>query len=1298
MHLFAAKPGGFVDDEGIVDLQQTPAEVVILSAADSSLSALAQAVERLGDAYPSVRLANWMNLVKPAAYDLYEDRVLEQARLVIVSLLGGSAYWQYGHERLLAWAAADPTRQLILVPGCDAPDDALLTASSVSFEAAHRVWRYLREGGADNAEQLLRFVAAECLKQGSAAALAWREPRAIPAALLYEPDRPEATLADWHARRDASRPVCLLLFYRSHLQGANTAVLDGLIAALEAQGLAPLAVAVASLKEDACVAFVDHLIEQTGAGLVVNTTGFSVNRAPDEGEVDGGAPDGAQAHGDGGLFVGRPVVLQAILASSPEEDWRDKAAGLHSRDVAMQVVLPEMDGRVITRAVGFKAESHYSERCQLSVTRHRLHPERAAFVAALAWRYARLRQMPNGDKRLALVLANYPARDGRIGNGVGLDTPASTVNLLRALEAAGYPLENLPENGDDLIRRLQASVTNEAQSLAWRGSWQSLGVDDYLAWFHTLPATLREAVWRRWGAPEEDPRHRQGRLLISGIRLGETFVGIQPSRDISEGPDADPTRSYHDTELVPPHGYLAFYLWLREHYRVDAVIHVGKHGSLEWLPGKSTALSAECWPDVALGPLPHFYPFIVNDPGEGAQAKRRSQAVIIDHLMPPLARAELYGDMATLESLTDEYYQALGMDPRREALIRTRILAHLKHTGIDRELSQTAGEPEGAGEGNDEDEDLLTELDTYLCDIKEAQIRHGLHVLGILPPANKRAATLVAILRLPRGDSPTQQGLLHALADDLGLRAPDETGARFDPLAVGAEPWQGPRPQALRAQSEAPWRSAADTRERLEGLAERLVEAYVLASGDLDALTREYPATATLCRHARDGLWATMRHGAEREIGALLDGLDGRFVPPGPSGAPSRGRLDVLPTGRNFFSVDNRAVPSPAAWSLGEASAQAFIERYLQDHGDYPRRLGLSIWGTATMRTGGDDIAQALALMGVRPIWSLGSQRVVDVEVIPSTLLGRPRVDVTLRVSGFFRDAFPHVIRLFDAAVRAVASYHEPGEGNTIRAAVEARRGELEAAGLSPEAAEQEAGYRVFGSKPGEYGTGLDRLVDARAWESADDLAEAYVSAGAYAYGQFPDSGAGARRAFERQLDGLQAVLHNQDNREHDILDSSTYYAFQGGMANAGRALSGEAPAIYHADHANPARPRIRTLKEELARVVRSRVLNPKWIEAMREHGYKGAFEMAATVDYLFAYDATTDLVADYQYAQVTEALVLDEANQRFLREHNGAALEEMAERLLEAVQRGLWQDAGEHGEALKELLLEFDERREQAS
>jgi cobaltochelatase CobN len=1294
MHLFAAKPGGFVDDEGIIDLQQSPAEVVIMSAADSNLSALALAVDRLGDDYPSVRLANWMNLVKPAAFDLYEDRVLEKARLVIVSLLGGTGYWQYGYERLLAWAAAKQERQLIVVPGCDAPDDALLEDSSVSFDAAYRVWRYLREGGVDNAEQLLRYVGSECLAGGEDLTLApaWQEPKVIPVAVIYASQatgRQAISLSEWREQRVAERPVCLLLFYRSHLQGANTAVLDGMIDALKAQGLEPLAVAVASLKEGPCIAFANHLIEQTGAILVVNTTSFSVNRNTDDTDA---LSDEQRSDLSGSLFFGNPVVLQAMLASSTKDDWQGMAAGLHSRDMAMQVVLPEMDGRIITRAVGFKAEAHYNARAQLSVTHHTLHSERAAFVATLARRFCDLRQAPNADKRIALIMANYPNRDGRIGNGVGLDTPASTLNILNALASSGYPVNDMPENGDALIRLLQGTVTNDHASLDQRACWQSIGVDEYLTWFQTLPATLQETVYTRWGAPTDDPKCRQGRLMISGIRLGETFVGIQPERDFI----ADLTQSYHDSELAPPHSYLAFYLWLREHYQVDAVIHVGKHGNLEWLPGKSTALSADCWPDIALGPMPHFYPFIVNDPGEGAQAKRRSQAVIIDHLMPPLARAELYGPMAALEALTDEYYQALDMDPRRESLIREQILAHLRQTGIDQELALQVG---NKPDDSPDDAEMLNKLDTYLCDIKESQIRHGLHVLGTLPPQEKLAGTLVALLRLPRGAAVAQRGLLHNIAGDLRLSVNVQENAQpFDPLAASSEPWNGPKPSVLANQLADHWRTGADTRERMELLAEQLIADYVLAQGCLSKLAHDYPATAQQLRYAREQLWVAMQRGVKMEIQSLLDGLDGLFVPPGPSGAPSRGRLDTLPTGRNFFSVDNRSIPSPAAWTLGQKSAQAFVERYLQDNGDYPRRLGLSIWGTATMRTGGDDIAQAFALMGVRPKWSLGSQRVFDFEVIPSMLLNRPRVDVTLRVSGFFRDAFPNVIRLFDAAVQAVAEYQEPGDSNTIRTAVLSQQRTLEAQGLTPESAAQQARYRIFGSKPGEYGTGLNRLIENRAWDNADDLAEAYLDAGAYAYGQFKDWGIAARGAFEQQLKGLDAVMQNQDNREHDILDSNSYFAFQGGMANASRSLSGQAPDIYHADHANPAVPKIRTLKEELARVIRSRVLNPKWINAMREHGYKGAFEMAATVDYLFGYDATTDLVADYQYAQVSEAFVLDAANQQFLREHNPAALEEMAERLLEAAQRGMWQDPGEQGQALQDLLLEMDEAKETGS
>ncbi|OZG72709.1 cobaltochelatase subunit CobN [Hahella sp. CCB-MM4] len=1326
MHLFAAKPGGFVDDEGIIDLNQSPADIIILSAADSSLSALAHAAEDLPDDYPSIRLANWTHLLKPAAFDLYQDKVLDRARVVVLSLLGGQGYWEYGYERLLEWAQRrGHNRQLILVPGDDAPDESLFAASTSNREDTLRVWRYLRESGTHNSRQLFNFLAASYFDYPGS----WLEPRSLAPCAIYFPSgsgaSPDKSLKSdylsilesldwwqtrWNSRcsdrlqvqgknqdRQSVNTVVLLLFYRSHLQSANTRMFDELIEQMEVQGLCPLPVSVASLKDEATLKQLNALIAATGAVLIVNTTGFAVNRVS--------SPDLASEPTSFNSPFEKPLpVLQLILSSTTEQDWEDYSQGLRSRDIAMQVVLPEMDGRIITRAISFKTENYYSRRCETSIVRYHLNQERARFVSQLAYRYCQLACKPNEEKRIALILANYPTKDGRIGNGVGLDTPASTVNILKALQQSGYPVTDVPETGTALIETLLEAVTNNPNTLNFLPCWQSLALEEYQRYFQALPEACREAVLAQWGEPEQDPKYRQGRIILAGIRLGETFIGIQPAR----GFDRDLAANYHDPDLIPPHSYLAFYFWLRHTYQVDAVIHVGKHGNLEWLPGKGTALSSGCWPDIALGPMPHFYPFIVNDPGEGAQAKRRTQAVIIDHLMPPMTRAETYGELSELEGLVDEYYQASGMDKRRENWLKESILNLVRNTGVINELG-IGGDLESVSD----DEQLLTELDAYLCDIKEAQIRHGLHILGELPPTDKLADTLVALLRLPRGDTAESRGILHNLAQDLELCPRTED---FNPLAAGAEEWNGPRPDILKRVSDAPWRTAADTRERLEILAREWIHRYVLddETGEgidggkgilgiealegrerIEAIARQFPSTFRQLIYTRERLKPALEQSAGLEIASLLRGLEGEFIPPGPSGAPTRGRLDTLPTGRNFFSVDCRSIPSPAAWAIGERSAQSLIERHLQEHGDYPRELGLSVWGTATMRTGGDDIAQAFALMGIKPVWAQGSHRVVDFEIVPTMLLKRPRVDVTLRVSGFFRDAFPNVIRLYDAAVQAIARLEEPGNDNTIQQHILSRQSALQGTGLSQEDAFRQASFRVFGSKPGAYGAGLQGLIDERCWEQKGDLAEAYVNWGGYAYGQIQGDGIQAREEFQHRLSRLDVVVQNQDNREHDLLDSDDYYQFQGGMSNAVKVFSGEMPTIYHGDHSNPAAPKIRTLKEELNRVIRSRVLNPKWISAMREHGYKGAFEMAATVDYLFAYDATTDLIDDYQYAQVTQALVLDDLNQNFLKQHNLSALEEMAERMLEATQRGMWQDPGEHAQALQDLLLDIDAQRE---
>ncbi len=1211
MHLLATGIGTIADGSAAVDLRQTPGEIVVLTAADSEIACLAAAQRRLVDAepdWPRLRLANLLRLGHNYSVDLYADQVIAAARLVVVRLLGGRGYWTYGVDRLAA-LCREKEIPLAFLPGDDQPDAELARLSTAPAEAVHRLWRYLAEGGAANAEQLLRYAAALIGR-----AVAWREPAPLLRAGLYWPDESAPDLDRLRARWTQDAPVAALVFYRALVQAASTAPIDAMIEALRARGLNPLPLFVMSLKEPQSAALLAETLAAAPPAIVLNATGFATS-APGE------------AHRPGPFDRADCPVLQVILASGEEAAWRAGTRGLEARDLAMSVALPEVDGRIITRAIAFKAAARRDPLTEADLVAPMPVADRIDFVADLARSWVRLRETPPRDRRVVIVLANYPNRDGRIGNGVGLDTPASVIEVLHALAAAGYAVADIPADGDALIRRLLAGTTNSTAGQRRDGD-ESFPLSDYSAFLASLPRAVQERVRARWGVPERDPFFREGRLdcgsfAMPALHCGHVTIAVQPAR----GYNIDPKQSYHDPDLPPPHGYLAFYAWIATGLRAHAVVHLGKHGNLEWLPGKALALSAECFPEAALGPMPHLYPFIVNDPGEGTQAKRRAQAVIVDHLTPPLTRAESYGRLAELERLVDEYYAAAAGDRRRLQPLAAEILELLRVTGLDRDCGIAAADAESAA---------LGKLDAYLCELKEMQIRDGLHVFGRAPKGDQLVDLLVALARLPRGAAPAQASLLRALAEDLRLG--------FDPLGadLGA-PWPGPRPKALAA--DGAWRSTGDTVERLEGVARRLVSGAQQAA---KGWTRTEAVLDWIERVARPAVLAC----GDAEIGGLLRGLAGRFVPPGPSGAPTRGHPEVLPTGRNFHSVDTRAVPTPAAWSLGWKSAQLLVARHAQEHGDYPRRLALSAWGTANMRTGGDDIAQALALMGVRPRWEEKTGRVVGFEILPASVLDRPRVDVTLRISGFFRDAFPTLVDLVDSAARAVAA--------------------LDDEGAAPEDALRRAGHRVFGAKPGAYGAGLQALIDERVWRDDADLAEAYLAWGGFAYGGGAQ-GAAEPALFRARLGAVQGVVQNQDNREHDLLDSDDYYQFEGGLAVAVRHLSGAQPAVYHNDHSRPETPRIRTLEEEVARVVRARVVNPKWLKGVMRHGYKGGFEMAATVDYLFAFAATARAVRDHHFDAVYEAYVEDAETRGFLEAHNPDALAEIAARLGEAIDRGLW-------------------------
>jgi cobaltochelatase CobN len=1203
-----------------------PGTVALLSTSDTDLLAARSS----GAAY---RLAN------PARLPLGDlPALLDGADVVVVRLLGGEQAWREGLARLRG-----QDRPVVVLGGELTPDAALMALSTVPAGIAARAHEYLAHGGTANLRELARFLTDTVLLGGAGfAAPAPAPPWGVRA---WAPDG---------APPEAARPTVGIVYYRAHELAGNTAFIDDLCLAVAAAGARPLPVWCASLRSAD-----DGLLEVLGQADALIVTVLAAG---------GVAPALSQAGGDDeawdvGAIAGLDVpVLQALCLTAPRAQWAATSAGLSPLDAATQVAIPEFDGRLIGVPFSFK------ETDSDGLSRYVADPERAARVAGTAMALARLRHVPPARRRVAVVLSSYPTKHARIGNAVGLDTPASAVALLRAMRAAGYDIgagDDVlpgidPPDGDALIH---AVIAAGGQDPEWLTDQQlsdavvRIPAAAYRAWYGELPAGLRASVEAAWGPPPGElyvdrSRDPAGEIVLAALTAGNVVLLVQPPRGFGENPIA----IYHDPDLPPSHHYLAAYRWLERGFGAHAVIHLGKHGTLEWLPGKSLGLSAECAADAALGGLPLIYPFLINDPGEGTQAKRRAHATIVGHLVPPMTRAETYGDLARLEQLLDEHASVAALDPAKLPAVRAQIWTLIQAARLDHDLGLES-RPQ-----TEEFDEFVLHVDGWLCEVKDAQIRDGLHVLGAAPEGAARVGLVLAMLAARQIWS-GQAGALPGLREALGL-ADDAARAEVDRVESVAR-------ALVQGMEDAGWTSGAvpGVARAVLGRADEAVE-RVLRFAAAELVPRLAATTG--------------------EIGAVLHALEGGHVPAGPSGSPLRGLVNVLPTGRNFYAVDPKAVPSRLAWETGQQLADSLLARYRADTGQWPTSVGLSVWGTAAMRTAGDDIAEVLALLGVRPCWDEASRRVTGLEVIGLAELGRPRIDVVVRISGFFRDAFPHVVTMLDDAVTLVAGLEEPVSDNLLRGNV--------LADLEQHADLRRATSRIFGSPPGAYGAGLLALMDSRSWRDDGDLAEVYAMWGGHAYGRGLD-GRAARPDMEAAYRRIAVAVKNTDTREHDIADSDDYYQYHGGMVATVRALTGTAPAAYVGDSTRPEYVRTRSLTEESARVFRSRVVNPRWIDAMKRHGYKGAFELAATVDYLFGWDATTGVVTDWMYEQLAASYVADPDTRKFLETSNPWALRTITERLLEAADRGLW--AAPEAATLDQLraaYLEVEGQLEEAS
>ncbi|WP_300050322.1 cobaltochelatase subunit CobN [Sulfitobacter sp.] len=1065
MHVVFRESHGLEDTDTPYDPGQTPADLVVLSFSDSDLGAFAAGWHRGGGKegkLPTLRLCNLVALRHPASVDNYIEQTLTGAKGILIRLIGGENYWPYGIMQVQDFARRNDIA-LAVLPADGREDPGLDAHSTLPVSTLRRLAHLCDAGGP--------VAAQAALAQMALAAGFYAGPvmgaKTVPDCGYYDPDQGVVTFAD------AAGDTVAVTFYRSYLLAADTAPVDALIRALRAAGLNAIGLFVPSLKSDPARAFLGDALAAMNPVSIVNATAFS-----------GRGDDGTSP-----LDAPGCPVFQVALSTARRRDWDESERGLSPADLAMHVVLPEVDGRIFTGVVSFKSPEKRDPDLQYSRFAHRAEDARIAAVVERVLGWQRLAQTPAATRKLALVLSTYPGRDDLLAHAVGLDALASVEDMLMRLAGEGYSVT--PQIG------FGRSLTEQ------RISWP---LADYHAALASLPQTLRDDLRDAWGAVEDDPLVQDGAFHFAAQTCGNALVALQPERgDLQDRED-----SYHDLSRTPRHSYVAFYLWLRAQGH-HALVHIGAHGTLEWLPGKAVALSDDCWPEALTGDLPVIYPFIVNDPGEAAQAKRRIGAVTLGHLPPPLKDSETPEGLLRLERLLDEYSTADGLDPaRRDRLVDT-IRAEAQAAGVEDDLGLDAASSSA---------EALTRIDAFVCDIKESQYGDGLHIFG-----------------------------------------------------AGEGEWDG-----------------------------------------------------------------------------LLTALAGRRVTAGPSGSPYRGRSDVLPTGRNLYAVDPRGVPSRAAHAQGVKLAEELLRRHLQDNGDWPRGLVIDLWGSATMRTAGEEVAMAMHLAGLAPKWDEGSERVSGFEVLPLTLLDRPRIDVTLRISGLFRDVFPGLGQIFEAGAAALAEREEAPDMNPYLT-------------RTP---------RVFGPKPGLYGVNMEAALQDYSDAGRAAAGEAWLSGSEWAINAQGEAHQD-RAALEAQLHRADGFAHVQDLAESDILLASDYASHEGGFAAAMAHLGAQKPAMYHLDHTRAGSPRARSMPEEIARVVRARAANPGWASGMMRHGFRGAAEVAATLDNLAAFAHLTREVPAHLFDLYFDATLGRDDLVAFMEVENPAALQAMRDRFAALRDAGLW-------------------------